>query len=297
MTYLPSMINLFSLHLMIMLSLCLTSRAADPLAKVGRVVFLGDSITYAGTFIADTEAYLTLSNAEFSSEFLNLGLPSETVSGLSEPGHAGGAFPRPTLLERLDRVLAQTKPDLIVVCYGMNDGIYSPFAEDRFEKYQAGIKAVRAKAATAGAKVLHLTPPVFDSLPIREQTLPAGLEEYRQPFVGYDDVLARYSSWLLDQRAQGWDVVDIHGPMRAQLDKARVVDPLAVLAKDGVHCGPEGHWLIAHALLKHWNAFDTGAKSATTGAEGLAAWPQGKQIRALVGQRQEILKHAWLSAR
>jgi len=33
-------------------------------------------------------------------EILNLGLPSETVSGLSEPNHAGGAFPRPDLHER-----------------------------------------------------------------------------------------------------------------------------------------------------------------------------------------------------
>ena len=36
-------------------------------------------------------------------DILDLGLSSETVSGLSEPGHAGGAFPRPCLKERLER--------------------------------------------------------------------------------------------------------------------------------------------------------------------------------------------------
>ena len=76
-------------------------------------------------------------------EFLDLGLPSETVSGLTEPGHAGGAFPRPDLHERLDRVLEKTKPDLLVACYGMNDGIYYPFSEDRFAKYKEGMLFLR----------------------------------------------------------------------------------------------------------------------------------------------------------
>jgi hypothetical protein len=40
---------------------------------------------------------------------IDAGPPSETVSGLSEEGHAGGQFPRPDLVERLTRVLAVTK--------------------------------------------------------------------------------------------------------------------------------------------------------------------------------------------
>ena len=114
--------------------------AADdqPLAGVHRIVFLGDSITYSGQFVEFIEAYLRINQSTHRYEFLDLGLPSETVSGLSEPGHAGGAFPRPDLHERLERVLEQTKPDLIVACYGMNDGIYYPFAEARFENTRAG---------------------------------------------------------------------------------------------------------------------------------------------------------------
>src|ERR687894_275261 len=96
-----------------------------PLAGVRRVVFLGDSITYSGQFIEFLEAYLRVKDPTLRCEFLDLGLPSETVSGLSEPGHAGGQFPRPDLHERLDRVLEQARPALVVACYGMNDGIYS----------------------------------------------------------------------------------------------------------------------------------------------------------------------------
>src|SRR5437660_8383052 len=87
------------------------SRAVLP-SKVKRVVFLGDSITYAGNYAALVEAYFVTRYPQRSIEFINLGLPSETLSGLSEEGHAGGQFPRPVLHERLDRVLKQSRPDL-----------------------------------------------------------------------------------------------------------------------------------------------------------------------------------------
>ena len=77
-----------------------------------RILFLGNSITYSGQYVSYIEAYLTLRYPEKQLEFINVGLPSETVSGLSEPDHAGGAFPRPDLHERLARVLANIKPDL-----------------------------------------------------------------------------------------------------------------------------------------------------------------------------------------
>src|SRR5689334_22643176 len=99
------------------------------LADGHRVVILGDSITYSGQYVDDVEAVLRSRSLMDGLEFLNLGLPSETVSGLSEPGHAGGKFPRPDLHQRLSRVLAKSKPDLLIACYGMNDGIYHPFSE------------------------------------------------------------------------------------------------------------------------------------------------------------------------
>src|SRR4051812_25020588 len=92
---------------------CGPAVAADPssLAGVHRVVFLGDSITYSGQYVEFIEAFLRLDDPAIRREFLDLGLPSETVSGLSEPGHAAGKFPRPDLHERLDRVLEQTRPN------------------------------------------------------------------------------------------------------------------------------------------------------------------------------------------
>ncbi len=118
--------------------------AADPLPPAAtRIVFLGDSITYGGQYVEFVDAILRLENPRAHRQLLNLGLPSETLSGLTEPGHAGGQFPRPDLHERLDRILEKTRPELIVACYGMNDGIYYPPSDERLAKYQEGMRFLR----------------------------------------------------------------------------------------------------------------------------------------------------------
>ena len=99
-----------------------------------RIVFLGDSITAAGLYVAYVEAWLVSQPMPQRPEIICAGLPSETVSGLSEAGHAGGRFPRPDLAERLERVLAIAKPDLVFACYGINCGIYEPFDQERFAR-------------------------------------------------------------------------------------------------------------------------------------------------------------------
>lgn len=76
-------------------------------------------------------------------EIVNFGLGSETVSGLSEPGHASGQFPRPCLHERLGRILEAYKPTLVLACYGMNDGIYQPLDSARTKAYQDGCLKLR----------------------------------------------------------------------------------------------------------------------------------------------------------
>lgn len=202
-----------------------------------RIVFLGDSITYAGQYIAYLETALTARFPEKRFEFINVGLPSETCSGLSEDGHAGGKFPRPDVHERLQRVLDKMKPDLVVACYGMNCGIYLPLDDQRFAKYQDGIQRLRKAVHASGAQIIHLTPPVYD--PTRGSGSP-----------DYNTVLDRYSEWLVSQRTYGWTVIDTHTPMIANLAERRRQNPKFVLAGDGVHAGSTGHWLITQAILE-----------------------------------------------
>jgi hypothetical protein len=69
-------------------------------------------------------------------ELINLGVSSETASGLSEPEHP---WLRPCVHGRVGKALMESKPDIVVFCYGINDGIYYPFSNERFEAYKRGI--------------------------------------------------------------------------------------------------------------------------------------------------------------
>jgi lysophospholipase L1-like esterase len=261
------------------------SKLGEEIAHARRIVFLGDSITYGGDYVEFFEAFVRKQYPRAELDIINLGLPSETVSGLSEPGHAGGAFPRPDLHERLERVLEKAKPDLIFACYGMNDGIYYPFAEDRFAKFRKGIVKLREKAAAAGAMVVHITPPTFDPVPLKGKTLPAGLAEYKQPYEGYNEVLDRYSNWLASQQTNGWEVVDVHSAMNLELAARRDSDSSFRFAGDGVHAGREGNWLIAEALI------DAAFSHVTV----LDAIEERPDILGLVQQRRRLRKDAWLT--
>ena len=137
--------------------------AAPPAAK--RILFLGDSITYRGTYVEFIEAALIAQYSDAKYEVINLGLGSETVSGLSEEGHAGGRFPRPNLHDRLDRALAEMKPDPLIACYGMKDGIYLPLAEYRLAAYHHRMVRLRAQVIASGAGLNHSPPPAFAPVP------------------------------------------------------------------------------------------------------------------------------------
>ncbi len=262
-----------------------TLLAALPEEK--RIVFLGDSITQAGGYIEIIEAALIAQHPQAHHEIIPLGLSSETVSGLSEDGHANGAFPRPDLHERLNRALEKAKPQLVFACYGMNDGIYFPLGTERMKAFQDGMKKLHAKVTATGARIVHLTPPVFDPVPIMKRLLPAGLDKYPQPYQGYNEVLDAYSDWLLSMRKEGWEVLDIHGPFNAALAEKRKADPQFTFSKDGVHPGAEGHLIMAHAVLDAW-----GLKVKP---DGTPDHVNGAAIFTAIKAKQAILRPAWLS--
>jgi len=260
---------------------CSTTRppaTAALLEQPGTVLFLGDSITYAGGYAADFEACWRASYPESSAEFVQLGLPSETVSGLSEDGHAGGAFPRPALDQRLGRTLAAIRPQLVFACYGMNDGIYQPPDPARFAAFRTGIEGLEQACAANGARLVLLTPPTFDGT------------QGKPTFAGYDDVLTSYATWLC---LHGREVVDLHTAMQDFVVERRKAEPAFTLAPDGVHPDRLGHWLMARALLGHFGV--AGARQASSCEQFLASLHAGSDLRRHVGERQILLRDAWLT--
>jgi len=203
-----------------------------------RVLFLGDSITYDGRWAAWVESALRNDPAYADAEILNLGLGSETASGLSEEGHAGGKFPRPRIHERLGRVLRACKPTLVIACYGMNDGIYLPLDEGRMEAYRKGMTKLKDEVEKTGAKVVFVTPAIFR---------PDSPEKDR---AHYDAVLDAQAAWLGGQRAAGWQVVDIRPDLRLFLKAMKERNPDLVFSPDGVHPADAGHMAMGEMISK-----------------------------------------------
>lgn len=211
-----------------------------------RILILGDSLTYVGGWTVYVESAIRAQKGLARVTIVNAALPSETASGLSEPGHAGGAYPRPVVHERLERALAQFKPTLVLACYGMNDGLFLPPDPERTRAFRDGQLRLHAACLKAGAKVVHITPPLFG--PDRP-TPPA-----------YDAVLDSYAQWLVAQRPAGWLVVDVRPFLREAVAAAKKAEPRFVYSKDNLQPGPEGHLFLAQAIwgqlapLMRWKA-------------------------------------------
>ncbi|OJZ09845.1 MAG: G-D-S-L family lipolytic protein [Sphingobacterium sp. 40-24] len=245
-----------------------------------KILFLGNSITYAGQYVAMTESLFLSSHPKKKPQFINSGLPSETVSGLSEPNHADGKFPRPCLFDRLDNVLDKINPEVVFVCYGMNDGIYLPFDSARFEAYKNGIIHLQKRLADQGVKrIIWMTPPVHDDPQLRLN--------------GYNTVLDRYAQWLFSYaKKQSWEIIDLHFPMRRYLETGIKKDHQFRLAADGVHPGELGHWLIAREIVKH---LMPNFPIESTWDDNLRDKPKLRQLYTLVLKRQTIMKDTWLT--
>lgn len=197
-----------------------------------RVVFLGDSITQAGGYVTFVDYYLEKLYPQKDFDIYGLGLASETLSGLSEEGHAGGAFPRPCLFERLGRLLERVKPEIVFACYGINDGIYQPLDADRFSAFQQGVNKLIEQCQAAGVeRVVLVTPPIYD-----ETTKPGEFN--------YDSVMTKYAAWEMALEKPSVYVIDLHSAMRNARD-ART----EVFSKDRVHPGAEGHLFMAQTIL------------------------------------------------
>jgi lysophospholipase L1-like esterase len=248
------------------------------------LVFLGDSNTYAGRFIAYLDAYLVSRFPDRKVELINLGLPSETVTGLSEPDHP---FPRPNVHDRLAAALAKSRPTVVVACYGMNDGIYYPFDDGRFRKYQDGYRKLIADCEKAGANVVLMTPAPFDPKPLKDKVLAKGVEKYSwlKPYSAYDDeVIREYAKWLVTLRDKGYLVADAHSALRAHLDAMRKSEPNYVVSADGIHPDASGHLIVFRELAKALGLPATGLEARIDAATGKSTTAEVSSVNVGLGK-------------
>jgi hypothetical protein len=254
---------------------------SERLHDVKRIVFLGDSITQSGDYVVDFECWLIANG--FNIEVLNLGLSSETATYLTPDENLQHlkkyGFPRPFIGERLNRVLKATKPDMVIMCYGMNDAGSLPQSDIGTNRFSDAITRIRNDCLNFGVKyVIICTPPVHDSkdnLKLRFQ----------------DENIQRFTDWLIQTRSYNWNIVDIHTPMKKALIDNRLVKPSFNFAKDGVHPDRNGHWIMAHEIIVQ----GFGAKMKDVSSSEDLFTSNGSKIRKLIHDRSILMFNFWMA--
>ncbi len=251
-----------------------------------RVMILGDSITQDGRYISFMEYLLEKQFPNLNFNFFPVGLASETASGLTEKGHP---FPRPDIHERLVRALKAVRPEVVMACYGMNDGIYQPFDQMRFDAFKKGITSMVDQCKAAGAKVILITPPVFDATKFSAVTRDGEPADYSKPYGKYNDVLAQYAAWERKDKPGGAQVVDLHTLMTKLLNFPTPLGYDMHNKGDGIHPTTVGHLAMARVVLN-----GLGVKQAIGSNVALLEGIQKDPLFGLVDEHRRTRSDGWL---
>ncbi len=196
------------------------------LRKGDRVVFLGDSITEQQLYTNYVEAYLATRFPELKLTFFNAGWGGDTAPG-------GCA--------RLDRDVLALKPDVVTICYGMNDGGYCPLNPDILNRFNAGMRELVSRLKAAGVRVVLLTPGMSDV------TVNA---EHRKVDYNTRSLRALADAVLALAAAERLPVADLHKLMNDVDAAGKAAEPGFCMMQDGFHPEPSGQLVMAYGLLQ-----------------------------------------------
>lgn len=278
----------FALFCMLLISItsCKTKEESDTLPLHNKkVLILGNSITQNGKYVDFLEYYLRKNYPNETLDIISIGLSSETVSGDSEASHA---FPRPCVHSRLDDALKLIKPDLVLACYGMNDGVFSEKDDTRFLNYKNGIRNLIEKVENTGAKIMLLTPTPFDPDPIKERIAFDGEpQSYQHPYYNYGQVLYDYATWL--KTLEDVKVIDLNSYLNHQLVAIKTQKSDSTFIPDGVHPNDIGHFYMAKKILS-----DLYPEMAIDDATSEIAPLKIDPLFAMSSQRRKLRSEGWL---
>ena len=201
--------------------------AAQCLLKSGDVVaIVGDSITEQKLYSKFIETYLLASSEVIDVTCYQLGWGGETAI----------AF-----LGRMDNDLMTLKPNVVTLCYGMNDGHYVPYEPGIGKGYGDPLTKVVTKLKDAGVRVVVGSPGVVD----------ASSFSRIKPAIYNDNLghLRDIAHQIAD--ANGMRFANVHDTMMTAMtsSKAALGEKYQVAGNDGVHPGENGHLLMAQAFL------------------------------------------------
>lgn len=214
------------------------------------IAFLGDSVTqgcfeiYNNKGSVQTTFYPEDAYSAKVKQIFSMLYPSVSLNvinaGISGDTSWGG-------LARLERDILSFHPDLVVVCYGLND---AGAGEAKLEVYENSLREIFARILESGAEVIFLTPNLRSNDP-----------DYRNP----DPLLEKCVRGIAENERAGWlqkylerarcaaaemqvPVCDCNALWLAMADGG--VNTNALLSNDVNHPTKELHWMFAYELVK-----------------------------------------------
>lgn len=191
------------------------------------VGFTGDSITQQRRYTALVDAYLLMCQPR-RVRAMQFGWSGEVIYAMNG---------------RVENDVVRFKPDIVTICYGMNDGAYRAFDPERAETYATGVRQlVKTLKAAKVRRVIVGTPGAVDTT-FFKRTEPAI----------YNDTLRRFGQIGRQIAAdEGVEWADLHDPMLAagEAAKAKLGRDFTTCNPDGFHPNWAGSMAMAYGFLK-----------------------------------------------
>jgi len=218
---------------------------AEPFKNDDVVCFVGDSITHGGTYHAMINLFYATRFPDRKVSVFNCGVGGDRAAGImsDEP-------------YRVNIDVLGHKPTVATIMLGMNDighGDYKVPSTPEIEKhkeaslatYDAAMQKLIAALQKGGAKVILLTPSIYDET--------TKLDRARKDItVGGNQALGTCAEKMHGWSKQyGTGLVQFHEVMNTINTREQQKDPnFTIVGPDRVHPGPLGHFVMAYTFLK-----------------------------------------------
>ncbi len=235
------------------------------LQKGDFVAFAGDSITQQRRYTALVEAYLVACQPTKVRAF-QFGWSGDVIANMNA---------------RVENDLLRFEPDVVTVCYGMNDAAYRAFDADRAATYRAGLKQLVQTLKKGKARRIIVGTPGAVDVTTFKRTEPAV----------YNDSLRRFGEIGREiAKEENVEFADIHSPMMAgQLaGKAKLGDGFTIGNPDGFHPNWAGSMAMAYGFIKAIVADNTIGEITFDYAANTATATDGHVVKSSGGGKVEV---------
>jgi lysophospholipase L1-like esterase len=210
---------------------------SSAMARADFLIQPNDMLSICGDSITEQKIY-----SVFMEDYL---LMCQPTPGLKVAQFGWGGERAPGLLARLNSDVFPFKPTVATTCYGMNDGAYTALNDATANTYRTSQTAIIDAMKKAGVRCIILgSPKCVDSFTYHHDPAAA---------VVYNQTLASLSQ--IDQDIavkEGVVYADVFGATTSAMEKSKAAygKEYNFAGPDGVHPGPNGHLVMAYALLK-----------------------------------------------